>query len=820
MPVLVEAGWGGVVQMPWSITWTDITSRVDMVQGITVTRGASDEKSETQPGGMTMTLDNQDGALTPGRPGSPFSPFVRRNAPIRYSQLVMPTRTGAAPWPLAQLGDLFDTGAIDTALWPGGYGAPSVVGGRARIPCVSGAPSGMQSARSWTLAGSQLTVKAATTPAASTSSQATMSLRINSTTAGTRLTWTYNAATGLLQARSDVGSADGAAVSLTYSAIDHAWWRIRETAGLVIWETSGDGWDWTVQRTLATPAWVTSQQQLVELAGTRVGGGVADFCEFDYLGAQVRPRFWGVVNEWPVSWSGLQSSVSISATDLFKWLNKQPSMRSMLGMEVLTRDTLSGIYSWLAAYYPLTEATGSMAAGDIAGYSTPGALAVTQAGAGGSLEFGTDGVPETGETGVTLAPAGASAGKYLVGDLGPQFAADASFWSPHYQIWFKTSTPNRVLLGIHDPALDWQLVFALDAGGVLTIESTDTGPPLSTVTTTTGNLADGVWHHFVFDQAHKRVYVDGVAIGGSLAVKGALDYRTLHVGGYRGGRLFDGQIAQVSIHMATGPLGALYAAAYDAISGFAGESADWRVERLARYAGLSSVTVLGATHDPMASQGPGGSSVVSRLREVESTESGKLYAERDYYGIAYQSRDLRYNPSPADEVFTISYADLETSQVVLSDDDQKLVNEVEASRPGGATQRVQAAESVLAFGVSPESMTLLKTSDLSVLDAAMWRVMRYANPQPELREVPIEAATMPTYLDILDADISSYFTVYDLPEQAPADELRVTVEGYTETIKEASHLIQFRTSESSTDSVWVIGDPVYGILGVTSRLAY
>lgn len=820
MPILVEAGWGGVVQMPWSITWTDITARVDMVQGVTISRGASDELSETQPGTCTMTLDNQDGWLTPGNPNSGYAPWVRRNAPIRVSQLVMPTRTGAAPWPLAQLGDLFDTGAIDTVLWPGGYGSPSVVGGRARIPCVSGAPAGMQSARSWTLTGSQITVKAATVPAASSSSQATMSLRLNSTTGGTRLTWTYNATTGLLQARSDVGSADGAAVSLTYSAIDHAWWRIRETAGLVIWETSGDGWDWTVQRTLATPAWVSAQQQLVELAGTRVGGGVSDFCEFDYLGAVARPRFWGVVNEWPVSWSGLASSVSISATDLFKWLNKQPPLRSALGMEVLTRDTLAGIYSWLAAYYPLTEATGATAAGDIAGYSTPGALAVTQAGAGGSLEFGTDGVPETGETGVTLAPAGASAGKYLVGDLGPQFAADAANWSPHYQLWFKTSTPSRALLGIHDPALDWQLVLALDAGGVLTIESTDTGPPTSTVTTSTGNLADGVWHHLVFDQAARLLYVDGVAVGTTLAVKGALDYRTLYVGGYRGGRLFDGQIAQVSIHLAAGPLGPLYSQIYDASTGFAGESADWRVERLARYAGLSSVTVLGSTHDSMASQGPAGSTVVSRLREVESTESGKLYAERDWYGIAYQSRDLRYNPSPATEVFAISYADLETSQVVLSDDDQKLCNEVEASRPNGATQRAKAAESILAFGVYPESMTLLKTSDLSVLDAAMWRVMRYANPQPELREVPIEAATMPNYLDILDADISSYCTVYDLPEQAPADELRVTVEGYTETIKEQSHLIQFRTSESSRDSVWVLDDPVYSQLDYTTRLAY
>ncbi|MFH9761309.1 LamG-like jellyroll fold domain-containing protein [Streptomyces anulatus] len=819
MPILVEAGWGGVVQMPWSITWTDITPRVDMVQGVTISRGASDELSETQPGSCTMTLDNQDGALTPGNPNSPYAPWVRRNAPIRVSALHYPERTGAAPYPLAMLCDEFDDQRLNSALWTSAGGATETAAGRLRLPATAGVTARYTSLRQWTLVGSQVAVKLVAVPAAGGSSSGYTSLSLVSSTSGTRLRWYFNAVARDLRAVSDVGGSDGSPVILPYDPIEHAWLRIRETAGTVRWETSSDGWDWVVRRSLSTPAWVGTDQIVTELAASR-SGGTADYAEWDYLGAVVRPRFWGVVNEWPVSWSGLQSSVSISATDLFKWLNKQPALRSMLGMEVLTRDTLAGIYSFLAAYYPLSEEAGATAAGDIAGHSATGALAVTQVGAGGSLEFGTEGVPETGETTVTMTPASASTGLYLVGDLGPEAAADSTTWLEHIQVWIKTSTSGRAILGMHDPVLDHQLVLALNGSGVLVVESTQDGAPLTISTSASANLADGQWHHIVYDGSAKRVYVDGAAVGGMLTAVSTADIRSMYVGGYRGARLWAGQIAHVSLHLATGPLGPLYAAAYDAATGFVGESADWRVERLARYAGLDSVTVLGSTHDAMASQGPGGTSVVARLREVESTESGKLYAERDYFGIAYQSRDLRYNPSPDAEVFTISYADLETSSVELSDDDQKLVNEVEASRPNGATQRVQARESILAFGVYPESMTLLKTSDLSVLDAAMWRVMRYANPQPELREVPVEAYTMPQYLDILDADISSYYTVYDLPEQAPADELRVTVEGYTETIKEDSHLIQFRTSESSRDSVWVLDDPVYSQLDYTTRLAY
>lgn len=638
-----------------------------------------------------------------------------------------------------------------------------------------------------------------------------------SSTAGTRLRWYFNALSRDLRAVSDVGGSDGAAVILPYDPIEHAWLRIRETAGTVVWETSSDGWDWVIRRSLSTPAWIGTDQILVELAASRTGG-TSDYAEWDYLGAQVRPRFWGMVNEIPVEWEGLTSSVSISATDLFKRLNRLPALRSMLGMEVLTVDTLTGAYSFPAVYFPLSEPADSVSAGDVIGRGA-GALVSSQVGSGGTLTFGDEGVPETGETAPTFTPASATAGRYLVGDLGLQTAADSTTWIVHPQVWIKTSTAGRAILGMHDATLDTQLVLALNGSGVLTVETTQDGSPLTVATTTSGNLANGIWHHIVYDGSLKRVYVDGSPVSGTLVAASTQNVRTLYIGGYRNARLFSGQIAHFSLHLANGPVGSVYADSYDAISGYAGESADWRVERLARYAGLPSVTLLGSTHDPIASQGPAGSGVVARLREVEATESGRLYAERDYYGLAYQSRDLRYNPTTDEEVFAISYADLEPG-VQFADDDQKLCNEVEASRPGGATQTVNAPSSIFAFGTYPQQLNILKTSDLKVTDAAYWLVSRYANPAPELREVPIQAHTLPEYLSILDADISSYFTVYDLPSQAPTPESRSTVEGYTETIKEQSHEITFRTSASSTDSVWILDDPSYSQLDQTTRLAY
>ncbi|WP_307126320.1 hypothetical protein [Streptomyces sp. B1I3] len=777
---------------------------------MTITRGASDELSEAQPGTATMTLDNQDGALTPGNPNSPYFPYVRRNAPIRVSAAVMPTRTGAAPWPVSMMGDLFD-GPVQSGLWANVYGGSVVTGGRARIPLAAGGSAGVQSARSWTLPGASICARLSTAPSPLGSSAAEAYFTLNGAADGTRIGFRLDVVARVLKCVSMVGFADGASVDLPYSAIDHLWLRIRETAGTVYWETSGDGWDWTVRRTLATPAWAVSQSLVVSFTNNRTGG-TGDYAEWDYLGAQIYPRLWGTVNEWPIEWEGLHSKVTISATDLFKRLNRQPALRSCLVEEIASTGPL--------AYFPLTEPTTSDTAGDLSG-SSASPLTIIQAGVGGTLDLGTTPGPTAATDPVPLlTPASTSAGKYLASDLGQAFQTASGAGWIQLECWFQTTTPGRVIFGLASTIGISQLVWSLNGSGALQAESAFDGP-LVVSTVASGNLADGAWHHFVYDEVTQQVWVDGV-LRTSTAVTIVVELRQLTVGAYLNTRLWNGSIGHLALYTvpSSAPIGAELATHYTAgMTAYEGETADLRVTRLARYGGVDSVTILGATHDPVASQGEAGGTVVSRLREVEATESGRLYAERDYFGLAYQSRDLRYNPSSAAEVFTIAYADLEPG-VQISDDDQKLVNSVEASRPGGATQKVSAPASILAYGRYEQQLTILKTSDNSALDAAYWIVSRYADPDPELREVPVEAYTMPNYADLLDADISSYFTVYDLPEQAPATELRVTVEGYTETLKENSHLIQFRTSESSQDSVWVLDDPVYSQLGTTTRLAY
>jgi hypothetical protein len=197
-----------------------------------------------------------------------------------------------------------------------------------RLPLVAaGTTARFVSARQWRLQGSKVTAKFCTVPASGGSASGSVTMYVQAVAANTWLRWTYNAIDGKLRAYNDAGSTDATPTVLTYDPIQHAWLRIRESGGTVYFETSSDGWEWSVRRSLATPAWVAADTVQVEFAANR-SGGTTDFAEFDLVGAEVRPRFYGLVNEFPVGFEGLSSTVMITATDLFKRLNRRPALRS------------------------------------------------------------------------------------------------------------------------------------------------------------------------------------------------------------------------------------------------------------------------------------------------------------------------------------------------------------------------------------------------------------------------------------------------------------------------------------------------------------
>jgi hypothetical protein len=533
-------------------------------------------------------------------------------------------------------------------------------------------------------------------------------------------------------------------------------------------------------------------------------------------------RFYGMVTSWPMSWDGLHSTVALTASDIFKLLARRPQLGPMLVEEVISDGAV--------AYYPLSEPEESTTAGEQSGSAYP-SLAIVQAGVGGTLTFGQGiGPPSDGLSTPVFTPASATAGKYLQTDLGIRgLTTDGSTGEPPsggtqmFECWFSTSTTGRIMLVWSDTspaAFESSIRFGLESGtGKLRIVERFSGSDTATIVVATPNLADGATHHMVWIEGGAWVYVDGVLY--AISANTFFNLRLLSVGGYKGTDLWSGSISHVAAYLARDGIPSVFDIVQHYTAGTTGHSGEDSWERIARLASYTDVPNVLPTGDfsAVASQGELGSTVMSHMRDVERTEGGKLFCDRGSSSLCFQSRTVRYNPVPE---LSLEFADLETAEAEFADDDQKLTNLVIASRPGGATQRVQDNESIAAYGPYQQTLDVLKVSDSEVLDAAHWTVIRYADPLPEMRQVPVIASTLPTatYRALLDADISTVFTVTDLPGESPSPIVSVVVEGYTEQISEGVHALDFHTSRSDTDSVWVLDDPTYSVLDSTTRLAY
>ncbi|MER5912312.1 LamG-like jellyroll fold domain-containing protein [Streptomyces sp. NPDC001982] len=767
MRLIVEAAFGSTV-VSANPAWTEITQFVDCVNfGMRNERGAPDEKSETQPGTLTLTLTNSDGRFTPGYPG-PYSPNVKKNTPLRVRVVSAAKNLITNP--------SFEPGFTDwtkTASPTVVVDATHVQDGAQAVRITWGAPSGQSIFTE------------------------VYGLDIGQTYTVSAYVWIPTGAPAMEAHIEGMPSGTPSAVNDAFTRITYTFTATAPHHRAVLQVVGSP--------TVGTQAWVDAVQ--LEEGSTAT--------PFDPTGAQIHPRFAGMVNEWPVRWDGLHSTVTITATDMFKRLARTPgaatsSLRAMLVEEVL----LDKPY----AYYPMSEPDGSTNCGDLASRGAQ-ATTVNQGGSGGSINFGTGAGPNDSLGCVVFNPVNFNNGQYFHADLGPQLEQASNTQTLKVECWFKTTLNSRTLFTLRSVNLAFQMLFRLEnPGGQLQIENY--GETENLVTYATGNLADGQVHHLLYDEADKRVYIDGVDKGQQTSVPGSFAVRLARIGGYANQGVWTGEIAHFAVY-ADNALTAAAVLQHQACGTtlFSGEAGNTRIARLASYLGLTSITSQGITFSPVGGQKALGNSALEHMREVERAESGKLLGRRDTPGLLFQARDVRYNTAPA---FSLAYYQLETDDGEMSDDDQKLINIVEASRDGGATQRVIDQASIDTYGPYPIQLELIKASDNEVIDAANWTISRYKDPPPELREITVDGYSLPlaTYRALLNADVSTTFDVTGLPAEAPASTQTVVIEGYTETMREGSHVFNFHVSRASTDTVWILDSPSYSQLGTTTKLAY
>lgn len=209
---------------------------------------------------------------------------------------------------LDTLRDDFDDGVIDAAKWPDTYqvGGCSETGGRARVSCNTNF-NAYASATVYTLQESQARCRLYPPADGGATNEAWAQLLITSSTSGTDVVIEVNAATGMLGMQVRVGFFDAGAVTLPYDPVAHAWLRIRETDGDLLWQTSPDGLTWTTRRTVASPAWVADADLQVQLISHR-DGGTNDFAEFDNFNVNPTTLFERLTDDF-----------SAASVDTVKW---------------------------------------------------------------------------------------------------------------------------------------------------------------------------------------------------------------------------------------------------------------------------------------------------------------------------------------------------------------------------------------------------------------------------------------------------------------------------------------------------------------------
>jgi hypothetical protein len=539
-------------------------------------------------------------------------------------------------------------------------------------------------------------------------------------------------------------------------------------------------------------------------------------------------RFTGFIDEWPVTWADASASVSdvrISASSRMARLGRGKVLPSLIELEYLLDDPI--------AYYPLSDSEGATSAGNVSTDVMP-QMAVTPFGGGSNanITFGSATGPSTASlTSALFTRVSSTAGAYLLMSSPTLLVDGQNQGTVLLEAFFKASAAQEMGICQADQFgfFPGQTAYYLgtNASGKLIGVNQGVGGPIYTLTSA-ATVSDGATHHIALREQYNGtntiadLFLDGVNVG-TTTIGGAWNnsvYRLLGGGGLVNSA-FAGTLSHVALTWSASTINTarILQHALAGTTGFSGESSGSRLFRLSTYAGVPDIDTEfdAGLSTSMVSQDTSGQVPITLMQDVVATEGGVLF-DAGGGDLTFHDRAHRYN---AASVLTLSGNRLQpTLEPRL--DDQNLVNDVTASRPGGVSLRAVDLASVAEYGTYREDISLLTTSDNEVFDAANWRLYTGSTPQVSVptAETELADATTAQKAAVLARDVSDRITLSTLPAQAPASSMDFFVEGLTETIYADSYRIVFNLSSASLSGVWQLDSPVYSVLGSTTRSAY
>lgn len=374
-------------------------------------------------------------------------------------------------------------------------------------------------------------------------------------------------------------------------------------------------------------------------------------------------------------------------------------------------------------------------------------------------------------------------------------------WTTGGRLWriFMQHPNFPVAVGVYDPGDDTGALDSMGASGV---------------------TIDGGWH-FIQVMAETNganldvtLALDGVVVAtdtwsvGPLGFPARIQSLGQQFGGIVSDNVTEAQIAAITVHASD-----VLVDAYDAGTGYVGETA---ADRIARLCAEESVRVrVEGDPDlsmPMGPQRP--EALLDLLRECETADDGLLYEAADEVGLVYRTRTSRYNQLPTLTVdLSIYNTAAGTSSRVLTPvyDDQGLRNDVTASRPDGSSARYVDDASVAADGRYDEELTVNVASDDVLPQIAAWLAGQGTVDEVRTSALPVDLAANPDLIDAwLSTDLGDLVRRTNIPAPQPPDPVDQVATGYSETLGPKQWSADVVGQPASPWVVGVVEDPVLG----------
>jgi hypothetical protein len=227
---------------------------------------------------------------------------------------------------------------------------------------------------------------------------------------------------------------------------------------------------------------------------------------------------------------------------------------------------------------------------------------------------------------------------------------------------------------------------------------------------------------------------------------------------------------------------------------------------------------------------PAQSYAMQRIKDICATENGVCYADGSGNLVFHDRHHRLFNNT------AVSATIGDGPGEIAYTNPQPLIGDVwpvvQVVPNGGAVQQASLAAGVASYFSRtlnfPTGGTYLASSTTEALAAAQYLSSRYGAPITRIQSVELIGVQSPStaWPLILAMDTSSkvVFRRRPLVNGAPtAGTISLTqyVEGYGETVVPGQDWrVSVPLSPADIQSYWVLGDAVYGLLGVTTKLAY